>query len=100
MSKSETLKARLARSLDDANTVAPLPPKVPLKAGGKCSKVSVSLFDKDLKRLDALFDYMNKRGHRLAQSELIRIAIRSAPLSDLLVEAMNQSRMDDGRKAR
>ena len=98
-----TLQDRLARSLDQANTrekkahrLAPAP--APLPADRRCTKLSVSLFGGDLKRLDAIRDYMAARGVRLSTSQAVKLALRTAPLSDALAEALDQVKREDGRK--
>lgn len=107
MTKGDTLQARLARSLDQANrnegkggakVGRQSPAPAPLPAGGKCTKLSVSLFETDLRRLDAIGAYMAERGHRLSTSHLVKLALRTAPLSEELVTALDQTRAEDGRK--
>ena len=107
MTKGDTLQARLARSLDQANKTEgksrsregrQTPAPAPLQAGGRCTKLSVSLFETDLRRLDAIGAYMAQRGHRLSTSHLVKLALRTAPLSEELVQALDQTRAEDGRK--
>jgi hypothetical protein len=95
------LQAKLARSLDSANTkarkkAAPIP--APLPAERKCTKLSVSLFDGDLRRLEAIQDYMRERGERISTSQAVKLALRTAPLSDALQAALEAVRSEDGRK--
>lgn len=102
MTTSKTLQARLALSLDQANTReahrhTPAPAAA-LPADRKCTKLSISLFDTDLKRLDAIRAYMMQRGVSLSTSQTIKLALRTAPLSDALIEALDQTRREDGRK--
>jgi len=93
------LQDKLARSLDKANTKdkrkvsTPKPPPL-----GKCSKLSVSLFARDLQRLDAIRDYMASRGERISTSQAIKLALRTAPLSEDLAKALAAIRSEDGRK--
>ena len=94
------LQARLAASLDAANKTnkkkAAAP--APLSADRKCTKLSISLFDGDIKRLDAIQDYMRERGWRISISQAVKLALRTAPLSDELVEALKAVKREDGRK--
>ena len=99
MTKGKTLQDRLARSLDQANKRIPkqkLP--APLPADRRCSKLSISLFSGDLARLNAIRDYMAKRGHRLSTSQVIKLALRSAAISPDMDAALDAIRAEDGRK--
>jgi len=103
MTKGKGLQAKLARSLDKANTKAAKAPakaaKAPApKAGRHCKKLSVSLFDTDMKRLDAIRAYMAQRGEMLSTSQAVKLALRCTPLSDDLVKALDAVRLEDGRK--
>ena len=110
--KQETLQARLARSLDSANRrqartpepkptarTAPRPaPRSP--AGGKCSKLSISLFDGDMARLEAIRAYLAARGARVSTSQAVKLALRTAPLSANLAAALDAIKAEDGRARR
>jgi hypothetical protein len=102
MNKGKSLQDKLAQSLDQANTreartsrpaPAPEPPGT-----GKCAKISVSLFRSDLDRLQAIQDFMAARGSRISTSQAVKLALRTAPLSDTLQAALDQVRREDGRK--
>lgn len=105
---THTLQARLALSLDKANKKEAAKRTVKdfvqadnqrlQEAGRNCTKLSVSLFDTDLKRLEALRSYMAGRGVMLSTSQAVKLAIRTAPLSDALQEALDQVKSEDGRK--
>lgn len=108
MTRGKTLQDRLANSLDAANkrdskahrqTQAPALATAPaiLAADRKCTKLSVSLFDGDMKRLDAIVAYMAERGERLSTSQAIKLALRTAPLSEALKTALDQVKAEDGR---
>jgi hypothetical protein len=98
----KNIQAKLARSLDQANKrdkarkPKALPP--PLPPERRCTKVCVSLFAGDLQRLDAIRDYMQTRGERVSTSQAVKLALRSTPLSEELVQALDQVRREDGRK--
>ena len=103
MNKGEALQKRLAQSLDQANQREaksnrrrPLPATLP--AERKCSKLSISLFSGDLARLNSIRDYMTTRGHRLSTSQIIKLALRTAPLSDEMMKALDAIQAEDGRK--
>lgn len=102
--KSKTLQEKLARSLDEVNakekkkhpgrqTIIKAPPE------RHCTKISVSLFDTDVQRLKAIREYVNaERGVLISTSQAIKLALRSAPLSAALCEALEQAAAEDGRK--
>ena len=75
------------------------PPAVQPAADRKCAKLSTSLFKTDLARLNEICSYMATRGHRLSISQVVKVALRTAPLSDDLVAALTAIRAEDGRVA-
>jgi len=99
MTKGKTLQDRLARSLDQANKREPKQKlQAPRPVDRRCSKLSISLFSGDLARLNAIRDYMAKRGHRLSTSQVIKLALRSAAISPDMDKALDAIRAEDGRK--
>ena len=101
----ESLQARLARSLDRANSREAKTPTqartiVPAAPGGKGAKLSISLFASDLARLDAIRSYMAARGQRISTSQAVKLALRTAPLSTKLTAALDAVRKEDGRGVR
>ena len=104
MSKKDDMLKKLSGSLDKANRreakrkkpAAPAP--MPAADRTTCTKCSVSLFQTDIERLDAIYDYMRDRGHRLSRSQIIKVALRTAPLTDELMQAYEESKNEDGRK--
>jgi len=99
---TKTLQEKLARSLDQANVKekkrsgpqAPDPP-----AERRCTKLSVSLFDADLERVKAIRAYvLQERGVSISMSQVIKLALRTAPLSPALCKALDQAAAEDGRK--
>ena len=101
--KKSTLHSKLAQSLDKANQRtgkkgAPKAKTPALEPDRKCTKLSVSVFDEDLRRVDAILDYMLSHGHRISTSQAIKLALRTAPLSDELLAALEAVKSEDGRK--
>lgn len=103
--KSTTLQDKLARSLDKANTAeAKSParrqsPLAPPPADKHCTKLSVSLFDTDMKRVEAIRAHvLAASGKVISTSQVIKLALRTAPLSRELCKALDQTRAEDGRK--
>ena len=101
--KSSALQEKLARSLDQANTKEarkhPGRQKPLAPADRRCSKLSVSLFDTDLERVKAIRAYvLEERGESISTSQVIKLALRTAPLSPALGKALDQAAAEDGRK--
>ncbi len=123
MKKHENLQDRLARSLDSANRretkAAPkragrepangwirnlaarvnMTPASPA-TGRHGAKLSISLFAADLTRLEAIRSYMAARGNRISTSQAVKLALRTAPLSEELTAALAEIRKEDGRASK
>jgi len=102
MTKKNTLQDRLARSLDQMNkreAKAPSvsPASLPPVIDRKCKKLSISLFQTDIAKLDGIRSFMEATGQRISISQAIKLALRTAPLSKDLAEAMAAIRAEDGR---
>ena len=103
MTNQKTLKAKLARSLDSAirrdNKAAPKRStrSTPATADRQGAKLSISLFASDLAALEAIRSYMAARGHRLSTSQAVKLALRTAPLSEDLTSALDAIKAEDGR---
>lgn len=100
--KKNTLQDRLARSLDqmnkrEAKAPAGSPAILPPVAERKCKKLSISLFQTDLARLDGIRSFMEAKGQRISISQAVKLALRTAPLSTDLAEALAAIRAEDGR---
>jgi len=102
MTKQNTLQARLARSLDqmnkrEAKTHNTTPVALPAGDDRKCKKLSISLFKTDLAKLDGIRSFMEASGQRISTSQAVKLALRTAPLSTDLAEALTAIRAEDGR---
>lgn len=102
MTKKNTLQDRLARSLDqmnkrEAKAPATSPAALPPVTERKCRKISISLFQTDIARLDGIRSFMEANGQRISISQAVKLALRTAPLSKDLAEAMTAVRAEDGR---
>jgi len=102
MTKKNTLQDRLARSLDqmnkrEAKAPAASPAALPPVTERKCKKLSISLFQTDIARLDGIRSFMEANGQRISTSQAVKLALRTAPLSNDLAEAMAAIRAEDGR---
>ena len=103
--KTKTLQEKLARSLDKANTLEAKKrpgrqrPLAPAPAEKRCKKISISLFDTDTQRVQAIRAYvLTQRGESISTSQVIKLALRTAPLSADLCKALDAAAAEDGRK--
>lgn len=102
MTKQHTLQARLARSLDQMNkreskTHAAAPAALPAGDDRKCKKLSISLFKTDIAKLDGIRSFMEANGQRISISQAVKLALRTAPLSNELIDALAAIKAEDGR---
>ena len=75
------------------------PPEGEPKAGARAAKLSVSLYDLDLVRMDAIKGFMGQKGYRnISDSEALRLACRAAEIGDGLVDIYREMRREDGRR--
>jgi hypothetical protein len=82
-------------------TSVPITPflKKQTKTDATASKISVSVYPKDIERLDELKDYMKKQGIRnISDSEALRIACRALTLSSQCVDVYHEMQKEDGRR--
>jgi len=71
----------------------------PILPAARPPKLSVSLFQPDLHRMDAIKDFMKARGFRnVNDSEAIRLACRSVEIGDNLVGVDQAMQHEDGRR--
>lgn len=67
--------------------------------GGRAPKLSVSLYQHDIDRLDTIKDFMKSQGFRnLSDSEALRLACRKVEIDDALVEVYKSMQSEDGRR--
>jgi len=102
MTKHKTLQDRLARSLDqmnknEAKTHNTAAVVLPAAKDRKCKKLSISLFKTDLAKLAGICSFMEANGQRISTSQAVKLALRTAPLSNELTETMAAIRAEDGR---
>lgn len=102
--KSKDIQEKLARSLDRANQKEiKEQPKIEISAprspDTRCKKISISLFETDLKKLKDIRSYiMVQRDEVISTSQVIKLALRTAPLSQALCKALEEVVEEDGRK--
>lgn len=102
MTKQNTLQDRLARSLDKMNMREAKAPAAAaaIPQGGdrqNCKKISISLFQTDMAKLDGIRSFMQTHGRHITASQAIKLALRTAPLSNDLLKAAAGIQAEDGR---
>lgn len=105
MKKGLDLQAKLAKSLDRANAKAgprrsTKPAATPSLPAGGSSKLSISLYPTDTARIREIILYMTQNNCPLSASQAIRLALRSMPIDDNLIQIYNTMQQEDGRKGR
>ncbi len=67
--------------------------------GSRAPKLSVSLYQKDIDRLDTIKDFMKSQGFRnLSDSEALRLACRRVEIDGALIETYTSMQSEDGRR--
>ena len=106
---TKDIQSRLARSLDNANKKEAARRTVKdfvqadnkriQEAARKCKKLSVSLFEADLKKIQEVSALMIQNDFYPSPSLIIKLALRTAPLTDvaLMRETFAQIKAEDGR---
>lgn len=106
-SSTKELLSRLKTSLPkvDREPPAPVhqfpePARVPrIQATARAPKLSVSLYARDLERLEQIKDFMRTQGFRnLSDSEALRLACRHVQIDTSLVELYRAMQGEDGRR--
>lgn len=78
---------------------ATVPTEEGLNRGPRAPKLSVSLYQPDLQRLDAIKEYMRQKGFRnLSDSEALRLACRGVEIGDSFVDLYREMQREDGRR--
>lgn len=110
MDKSKALLEKIGSSLDRANTreararpkstaaAKSATPPATIATGRRAGKISVSLFEADFQRIEAIRGYLAQRGTIISRSEAVKVALRSVTLGDDLRRALDEARREDGRK--
>ena len=67
--------------------------------GARAPKLSVSLYQRDIDRLDTIKDFMKAQGFRnLSDSEALRLACRKVAIDGTLIEVYRAMQREDGRR--
>ncbi len=101
LSKLKTSLPKIDSSAEPNRTVHVFPEPRTEKApkGIRAPKLSVSLYQHDIDRLDTIKDFMKSRGFRnLSDSEALRLACRKVEIDGALVEVYKSMQSEDGRR--
>jgi hypothetical protein len=99
--RENVLKTALRRAIPkpEAAAEAPAPESRKSVASARAPKLSVSLYQRDLHRLDEIKEFMQKRGIRnVSDSEALRLAIRGIELGEGLLDVYQEMLGEDGRR--
>ncbi len=101
LSKLKTSLPKLEGSQEPSRTVHVFPePRVDRAAkGSRAPKLSVSLYQHDIDRLETIKDFMKSQGFRnLSDSEALRLACRKVSIDGALIEVYKAMQSEDGRR--
>lgn len=103
LSKLKTSIPKVETSAEPSRMVHVFPEKNVEKAakGSRAPKLSVSLYQHDIERLDTIKDFMKSQGFRnLSDSEALRLACRKVEIDSALIEIYKSMQSEDGRRKR
>jgi organic radical activating enzyme len=101
LSKLKTSLPKVETSVESNRTVHVFPePRVEKSAKGtRAPKLSVSLYQHDINRLDTIKDFMKSQGFRnLSDSEALRLACRRVEIDVTLIDTYKAMQSEDGRR--
>jgi hypothetical protein len=101
LSKLKTSLPKIETSAESNRTLHVFPEKRPERAakGSRAPKLSVSLYQHDIERLDTIKDFMKSQGFRnLSDSEALRLACRKVEIDGALIEIYKSMQSEDGRR--
>ncbi len=101
LSKLKTSLPKMGASTEPNRTVHVFPePRTEKSAKGRrAPKLSVSLYQHDIDRLDTIKDFMKSQGFRnLSDSEALRLACRKVEIDGALIEVYKSMQLEDGRR--
>lgn len=101
LSKLKTSLPKVETSVESNRTVHVFPePRAEKSAkGSRAPKLSVSLYQHDIERLDTIKDFMKSQGFRnLSDSEALRLACRKVEIDGSLIDVYKSMQTEDGRR--
>ena len=73
--------------------------KVPVSKSTRAPKLSVSVYQHDIERLETIKEFMRTQGFRnLSDSEALRLACRKVEIDGALIDVYCSMQNDDGRR--
>ncbi len=101
LSKLKTSLSKVETSAESNRTVHVFPELRAEKSakGSRAPKLSVSLYQHDIERLDTIKDFMKSQGFRnLSDSEALRLACRKVEIDGSLIAVYKSMQAEDGRR--
>ena len=101
LSRLKTSLPRVEDNPESERTLHVFPKSTIEKAGRglRAPKLSVSLYQQDIDRLDTIKDFMKSQGFRnLSDSEALRLACRKVEIDGTLIEVYKSMQSEDGRR--
>lgn len=107
LSKLKSSLPKIEATTESVRTVHQFPDPAPASApksakllkGTRAPKLSVSLYQHDIERLDTIKDFMKTQGFRnLSDSEALRLACRKVAIDGTLIEVYRAMQGEDGRR--
>jgi len=100
LSKLKTSLPKVETSAEPARTLHVFPDQATKPAKGtRAPKLSVSLYQHDIDRLDTIKDFMKSQGFRnLSDSEALRLACRRVAIDGALIDVYRSMQSEDGRR--
>jgi hypothetical protein len=100
LSKLKNSLPKVEPSVEPNRTLHVFPePQIKVGKGSRAPKLSVSLYQYDIERLDSIKDFMKAQGFRnLSDSEALRLACRRVEIDATLIDAYKSMQSEDGRR--
>ena len=99
LSKLKTSLPKIESSVESNRTVHVFPESRKEKPTSRAPKLSVSLYQYDIDRLDTIKDFMKSQGFRnLSDSEALRLACRKVEIDGSLIDVYKSMQSEDGRR--
>lgn len=99
LSRLKTSLPKVEESAESELTLHVFPKPAGVEKGARAPKLSVSLYQYDIDRLDMIKDFMKAQGFRnLSDSEALRLACRKVEIDGTLIDIYKSMQSEDGRR--
>ncbi len=100
LSKLKNSLPKVEASSEPVRTLHVFPDQSKVRVkGARAPKLSVSLYQHDINRLDTIKDFMKSQGFRnLSDSEALRLACRRVEINATLIDTYKAMQSEDGRR--